>query len=50
MGLMFNEATSFDQDISAWCVESIAEEPDLFDNGAGFEGDDTKQPNWGAPC
>jgi hypothetical protein len=47
MGGMFNGAESFDQDISEWCVEQISSTPLRFDDGAGFEGDDAKQPNWG---
>jgi surface protein len=50
MSGMFYEAESFNQDISAWCVEQITQRPRLFDNGAGFEGDNTKQPNWGDSC
>jgi Mycoplasma protein of unknown function, DUF285. len=47
---MFFSAESFDQDISGWCVEQINSKPDSFGQGAGFEGDDTKQPHWGEPC
>lgn len=31
---MFNFAESFNQDLSAWCVPTIAAPPSLFDNGA----------------
>jgi surface protein len=44
---MFFRAESFDQDISAWCVEQITQKPSSFDACAGFEGVNTKQPNWG---
>jgi hypothetical protein len=47
---MFYHAESFTQDISAWCVEQINQKPPRFDRDAGFEGDNTKQPNWGDAC
>jgi len=50
MGGMFVLAESFNQDISGWCVEQITEKPNSFDNGAGFEGEEANQPNWGEPC
>jgi len=50
MWRMFRGASSFDQDISDWCVEQIEEKPSDFDSGAGFEGEDDKQPNWGEEC
>ena len=50
MERMFQFADSFNQDISSWCVEQINGKPFDFDNGAGFEGEDEKQPNWGEPC
>ena len=50
MSYMFRGAESFDQDISAWCVKQITQKPPRFDDGAGFEGDNTKQPNWGDAC
>jgi surface protein len=50
MNGMFLNAQSFDQDISAWCVEQITQKPPLFDSGAGFEGINAKQPNWGDTC
>jgi surface protein len=46
MERMFYNASSFDQDISAWCVEQITQKPSSFDDGTGFEGVNTKQPNW----
>jgi len=50
MRSMFSGASSFDQDISGWCVEQITQKPRRFDEDAGFEGDNTKQPNWGDAC
>ena len=50
MRSMFNGADSFDQDISEWCVEQIRSKPFDFDEGAGFEDEDEKQPNWGKSC
>lgn len=48
MYAMFSGAQEFNQDISSWCVRRISGKPDLFDYGAGFEGQDSLQPNWGA--
>lgn len=50
MRSMFQNATEFDQDLSSWCVEDITSLPSGFDSNSGFEGDTTKQPNWGAAC
>jgi flagellin-like protein len=50
MGYMFYDANSFNQDISSWCVEDIESKPTAFDDDAGFEGDSSKQPNWGDSC
>lgn len=50
MRQMFRGAESFDQDISGWCVEQINSKPLPFDNRAGFEGDNAKQPHWGEQC
>jgi hypothetical protein len=47
---MFSGASSFNQDISAWCVEQITQKPPYFDDDAGFGGDNTKKPNWGDAC
>ena len=47
MERMFLGSESFDQNISGWCVKQITEKPDRFDEDAGFEGVDAKQPNWG---
>ncbi len=48
MGYMFYGATSFNQDLSAWCVENIATEPTNF---ATYTLAWTlPKPNWGAPC
>lgn len=51
MDSMFNGASSFNQDISSWCVEHLpGTYIDQFDRGAGFQGEDSKQPNWGQTC
>ncbi|MFC6720692.1 BspA family leucine-rich repeat surface protein [Halobacteriaceae archaeon SHR40] len=50
MGNMFLGSSSFNQDIGGWCVEQISEKPNSFDDGAGFEGNEAKQPNWGEEC
>jgi hypothetical protein len=50
MSGMFRYAESFDQDISAWSVNQIAQKPHRFDEDAGFEGVTGKQPNWGDTC
>ena len=34
MNYMFNEATSFNQNLSGWCVSLITTEPSNFDTGA----------------
>jgi surface protein len=50
MSWMFWYASSFNQDISAWCVAQITQKPSNFDQEAGFEGINAKQPNWGDAC
>jgi hypothetical protein len=47
---MFERAESFNQDISAWCVEKITQKPYNFDEDARFDRVDAKQPNWGESC
>ncbi|XXK28166.1 BspA family leucine-rich repeat surface protein [Arenicellales bacterium nBUS_45] len=47
MFAMFDGASSFDQDLSGWCVRNIDSEPQHFDKNSAFEGQTTKQPNWG---
>ena len=47
---MFGGANSFNQNINGWCVEQIDEKPSFFDEDSGFEGEETKQPNWGEEC
>ena len=44
---MFYNASSFNQNISSWCVKNISTKPASFDSGAGFEGKDELQPKWG---
>jgi len=34
MEWMFNSASSFNQDLSAWCVSNIYSQPSKFDYGA----------------
>ncbi len=50
MRSMFDGADAFTRNISTWCVEQIQTKPNNFDSGAGFEGEETKQPNWGELC
>jgi len=47
---MFANAESFNQDISAWCVEQITDKPALFAANSGIWGESKKKPNWGEPC
>jgi surface protein len=47
MEFMFRFASSFNQDISDWCVSQIGNRPFDFDEGAGFDGQTSLQPNWG---
>jgi hypothetical protein len=47
MSNMFKGASSFNQDISSWCVEQITQKPPLSDYDAGFEG---VNANWGDGC
>lgn len=47
IGTMFLGANSFNQDISSWCVIQIPDKPNRFDQGAGFDGVTSKQPDWG---
>ena len=42
---MFQNASAFNQDLSAWCVGLIASEPDLFAHMATSWV--LPQPNWG---
>ncbi len=50
MKAMFANADEFNQNISDWCVKMIESKPKRFDGGAGFEGQDSKQPDWGEEC
>ena len=47
MSSMFQWARSFNQDLSEWCVSQFDSMPADFDKDSGFEGDTTKQPQWG---
>ena len=47
MDQMFIGASTFNQDLSSWCVEKISSMPLYFDQEAGFEGESTRQPQWG---
>ena len=38
----------FNSDLSSWCVEKIATEPGIFDDGA--DAWMLSRPNWGVPC
>ena len=42
--------TSFNQDISQWCVQSIGTAPTSFSAGAPFNGNAAFQPLWGQAC
>jgi len=46
MSSMFNEATSFNQDLSGWCVTNIKSEPSEFAVGSGLTA--PFYPNWGS--
>jgi hypothetical protein len=41
--------SSFNQDISAWCVEQITQKPPRFDDDAGFEGINGRNQIGGTP-
>ena len=45
MGIMFQNASSFDQDLSGWCVSNIASAPADFDSGATAWV--SARPSWG---
>jgi hypothetical protein len=45
MILMFYGASSFNQDLSGWCVTRIPSEPDDFDEGAASW--TLPRPEWG---
>ena len=47
MRWMFKGASSFNQNISKWCVSEISTKPEDFDTDAGFEGKTELQPKWG---
>jgi hypothetical protein len=45
---MFGYASSFNQDLSGWCVELISSEPIYFDYGATSWTE--PRPIWGEDC
>ena len=47
---MFSSASSFDQDISSWCVSLIPTKPTDFDTGTLVSWTTAEKPNWGAVC
>ncbi|MCG5530543.1 BspA family leucine-rich repeat surface protein [Halorhodospira halochloris] len=47
MDRMFRDAESFDQDLSSWFVPEIDSTPSHFADGAAFEGEEDKFPQWG---
>jgi hypothetical protein len=48
MSKMFFLASSFNQDLSGWCVEQILVEPERFADNSALQNDFF--PNWGAEC
>jgi hypothetical protein len=50
MGAMFERASSFDQDLSGWCVTNITSEPMYFDTGATSWILPDSRPIWGQTC
>ena len=42
--------TSFNQDISQWCVQLIGTAPNSFSRLAPFDGNAAFQPKWGQAC
>ena len=50
-GSMFHTATSFNQDISNWCVQLVVSEPSGWAiSNPTFGGNAAFQPSWGAAC
>ena len=52
LAYMFKDATSFNQDLSEWCVEHMDVEPPHFMDGANTDwvNDDDKHPKWNEFC
>ncbi len=50
MPYMFENASSFKQDLSTWCVSKFSVKPYNFDLNSGFENETSIQPQWGKPC
>jgi hypothetical protein len=47
---MFYETSSFNQDLSGWCVEQISNAPNNFDTDANNWVLPNSRPIWGAAC
>jgi len=47
MRFMFREATSFNQNLSGWCVSNIGSSPNNFDVGATAWTNAAHRPVWG---
>ena len=45
MDSMFRKATSFNQDLSGWCISKIASEPSFFSVNSTLE--NANKPIWG---
>jgi hypothetical protein len=48
MHSLFLNATSFDQDLTGWCVVQFEDEPTNFSNGSALQ--PGNHPHWGEPC
>ena len=44
---MFSGASTFNQNLSSWCVSNITSEPSSFNTSSGFVNESSKQPQWG---
>jgi surface protein len=50
MGTMFTDATSFNQDLSQWCVKHFNTQPASFKDGTTAWTNPAYQPRWGQDC